>query len=160
MMEFFKTCKTAEDVKATFKDLAKRLHPDCGGDAEQFKAMMTEYKVAFDRLKNVHVNSQGEQYERETSETAEQFADIINKVIMFEDVTIEIIGSWVWLSGNTFPYKDTIKEAGFFYSKSKKAWYYNGDNHKTRRRGRYSMKALREKWGSEVVENKPQEKLA
>lgn len=159
-MKFFNNCNTVEEVKARYRTLAKELHPDAGGDAEKFKAMFSEYKHAFETYKNIHVNSQGETYEKETTETPDQFADIINKVIHLDDVKVEIIGSWIWLSGNTLVYKDEIKAAGFFWSKKKKAWYYNGDTKKTRRRGRYTMEQLRYRWGSQEVHSKRQEKLA
>lgn len=158
-MKYFININTIDDVKARFKELAKKLHPDCGGDAEEFKAMMNEYKIVFEQYKNIHVTKDGETYEKETTETPEQFADIINNIIHFEDVTIEIIGSWIWLSGNTLKYKDVIKEAGFFWSKSKRAWYYNGEKTKSRRRGRYSMNQLRDKWGAQEVKTEKQEKL-
>ena len=159
-MKYFTGCRTIEDVKKRYRELAKKLHPDCGGDAEAFKAMMHEYRIAFDTYKNIHVNAEGETYTKETTETPEQFADLINKVIHFDGVTVEIIGSWIWLTGNTLIYKDEIKAAGFWWSKSKMAWYYNGDNKKSKRRGRYSMNALREKWGSQEVEKEERRKLA
>ena len=157
-MKYFNDCKTIEDVKKAFKEHAKRLHPDSGGDAEEFKRMMQEYEAAFNRCKNVHASASGETYEKETKETPEQFAEIINKVIFFDGVKVEIIGSWVWLSGNTMLYKDEIKAAGFWWSKSKRAWYYSGDGHRMRR-GHYSLNALRDKWGSVEVEKTKQEKI-
>ena len=159
-MKYFNTCKTAEDVKKTYKELAKKFHPDCGGDAEQFKEMIAEYEIVFEKLKTVHVTAEGKEYRKETNETAWQFADIINKVIHFEGVKIEIIGSWIWLTGNTLIYKEEIKKAGFFWSNNKKAWYYNGDDRKSPRRGRYNMDQLRQKWGTTEVETEPQKKLA
>lgn len=160
MMRYFTECKTIEDVKRMFKEFAKNLHPDNGGDAEEFKVMMQEYEKAFNIYKNIHINAEGKTYTKETTETPEQFAAIINKVIWMEDVKVEIIGSWVWLSGNTMMYKDEIKSAGFWWSKSKRAWYYNSDNKGYHKKGHYSMEQLREKWGSETVENKKYEKLA
>lgn len=149
--EFFKDCHTCEDVKQTYKKMAKKLHPDCGGDAEAFKRMSAEYERAFNAFKNIHVNMDGEQYEKESTETPDAFKDIIDKVIHFDGVNVEIIGSWVWLTGATMIYKDEIKAAGFWWSKSKHAWYYNGSTEKTRRRGRYSMDGLRTKWGTTEV---------
>lgn len=160
MMRYFTGCKTAEDVKSLYRELAKKLHPDCGGNAEEFKAMMNEYRDAFNRLKGVHVNQAGETYEKETTETPEEFADIINEVIHFDGVNVEIIGSWVWLTGATMIYKDEIKAAGFWWSKTKKAWYWNGSDKKTTRRGRYSMDGLRNHWGSQAVKEEEQRKLA
>ena len=151
MYKYFKHVETEEDVKAKFKELAKKLHPDCGGDAEEFKAMMDEYKVVFNRFKGIHKTQAGEKYEKESHETPEQFADLIEKLLRMDGVTVEIIGSWIWLTGNTMAYKEEIKALRFFWSKSKKAWYYNGNEKKSRRKGHYSMNGLRDKWGSQTV---------
>ena len=157
---FFSDCRTIEDVKRTFKELCKKLHPDNGGDAEQFKAMMQEYEIAFNRCKNFHTSASGETYEKETAETAAQFADIINKVIHFTGVDIERIGSWVWLSGNTMIYKEEIKAAGFIWSRSKRAWYYTGEENHKKRRGHYSMEQLRSRFGTVKVDSEEQACIA
>ena len=120
-MKYFTNYKCIEDIKRVYKEWAKKLHPDCGGDAEDFKKMFSEYEKAYEQFKNVHMNASGETYHKETKETAKQYADIINKVIHFEGITIEVIGSWVWLTGNTMMYKDQIKAAGFWWSKTKKS---------------------------------------
>ena len=160
-MKYFTGCKSIDDVKQKFHELAKKLHPDAGGDAAEFRAMMTEYKRAFEDLKNIRVNAQGETYEKESTETPEEFAEILMKIIHLEGVTIEIIGSWVWVTGNTYAYKDIIHEAGFTWSKSKKAWYHTGDAPSNKKyRGRYSMQGLRDKWGSQEVETEKQKKIA
>lgn len=161
-MKYFTNCRTIEDVKKVFRDLAKKNHPDAGGNAETFKEIMQEYNKVFEMYKNIHTNAAGETYESEkqTTETPEQFAEIISKVIFMDGVKIEIIGSWVWLSGNTMIFKDQIKAAGFWWSKSKKAWYYTGEKEHQKRRGHYSMSGLRNKWGSTEVETEKQEKLA
>ena len=95
-MTFFKNCKTIEDVKETYRKLAKKLHPDCGGNAEEFKKMSAEYTTAYNRFKNVHRSQAADHTEKtEYREyTAEEFADIINKVIHLDGVEIEIVGTW------------------------------------------------------------------
>ena len=148
---YFDNCKTCEDVKRTYRDLAKRLHPDAGGDEEAFKKMAAEYERAFNRYKDVHVNAAGDTYEKKTNETPQQFADIISKVINLDGVIIEIIGTWVWLTGNTKAYKDVIKAAGFWWSKSKSAWYWNGETEHKKHRGYYNMNELRDRWGAQKV---------
>ena len=159
MKNYFTNCKTEEQVKEAFTKWAKELHPDNGGDAEAFKQMMNEYKKAFDACKGIHTNKDGETYTKESNYTAEAFADIIEKIIHFENVTIEIIGSWIWVSGNTFTYKDNLKALHFFYSKNKKAWYHNGDEKKSHRKGHYSMNELRARWGAEEIETEKAEKI-
>lgn len=158
--KYFKGCKTEEHVKEMFFKWAKELHPDNGGDAKAFVKMKAEYEKAFDRLKGIHEAMDGTIYEKESNWTASSFASIIEKIIHFKDVKIEIIGSWIWVSGKgTFDYKDVLKELKFWYSKSKRAWYYSGDAYR-KRKGMFSMKQLRKHWGSTEVETEEQELLA
>ena len=79
MTKYFAICTTLEEVKTTFHKLAKQLHPDNGGDPEQFKIMMAEYTIAFNTYKNIHKNHEGQTYTKETNETPEQFADLIKE---------------------------------------------------------------------------------
>ena len=159
MKKYFNDCRTEEQVKARFTELAKKFHPDNGGDAEQFKAMMNEYKEAFKQYKGIHEDSKGQTYTKETAYSAEDFAEIIEKIIHFEGVKIEIIGSWIWVSGNTYNYREALKENKFFFSKSKKAWYNNGADKKSFRKGHFTLEQLRERWGTEEVETKKTDKI-
>lgn len=153
-MRYFTNCKSIEDVKSEYRKLAKELHPDCGGNAEDFKTMMNDYKRAFERWKDIHATADGGTYgkaktdsEAEKEETPEQFAELINQLIRMQGVNIDLVGSWIWLSGNTYEYKETIKELHFFYSRSKQSWYYNGETEYHKRRGHYSMNQIKAKYG-------------
>lgn len=160
-MTYFKNCKDLEDVKETFRDLAKKLHPDCGGDAEEFKKMMNEYKTAFNRFKNIHRDQTADREEKtEYREySAEEFADIINKVIHLDGVEIEIVGTWVWLSGNTYPHRETIKAAGFFFSSKHKKWYFNGSTKKSRKHSKLSYEEVKNIHGCKTVKTAVQARL-
>lgn len=48
---YFQHCKTENEVRKTYRTLAKKLHPDLGGDEEKMKILTTEYKEA---LKTLH----------------------------------------------------------------------------------------------------------
>lgn len=159
-MRYFTNCKTAEEVKQEFKKLAKQLHPDCGGDAEEFKRMKAEFEQAFERLKKIHVNSEGKTYTKETDEAPQEFMDIIEKLLRFEGCTIELCGSWLWVSGNTKAYKDELKAMHFNWSKGKAAWYFHRDPYIKRHKGSVSMDRIREMYGStEFSTKEKQEKL-
>ena len=163
-MTYFKNCRTIEDVKETYRKLAKKLHPDCGGDAEEFKKMMAEYTVIFKRLKNVHrTEEKKEQAEQEShteyTESPEDFADIINKVIFMDGVEIEIVGRWVWLSGNTYAYKDDIKAAGFFWSSKHKKWYWNGGTKKSKKHSKLTFDQVKDLHGCKTVKTAKQARL-
>ena len=97
MRRYFDNCRTAEDLKKAYRQAAKELHPDAGGREDEFKSMQAEFSAAWSRLKNIHITKDGEKYERETQETAEEFMSIIEELIRFKDVEVEICGSWIWL---------------------------------------------------------------
>lgn len=160
-MKYFENVNTIEELKSRFFKLAKELHPDNGGNATDFSAMRSEYEKLFERLKNVHQSADGSTYTKETTEVPAEFADIIEKIIRFHGVKIEIIGSWIWCSGNTYLHASEFKELNFLYSRSKKAWFYKGaDAHKTRRAYCKTLDKVREKYGSQTVKNEEQECIA
>lgn len=45
-MKYFKTITTAEELKKQFRSYCVTMHPDKGGDPEEFKAMLAEYEEA------------------------------------------------------------------------------------------------------------------
>lgn len=155
MMKYFNNCTTLEEVKATFHKLAKELHPDnaATGNAEEFRQMYKEYQEAFNKYKNIHKNAEGKTYEKETDETPEQFADLIRTLTKFNGCLVELIGSWIWVTGNTKEYKDELKKLNFKWSSKKAAWYFHeGEYHK--RNGKiYNMEDLRNMWESKQYEN-------
>lgn len=67
-MKYFNTCKTIEEVKKTFKELAKALHPDQGGNETEFKEMMQDYNTAFNLYKIIHTNAACATYSATPSE--------------------------------------------------------------------------------------------
>lgn len=155
MNKYFANCTTLEEVKATFHKLAKELHPDnaATGDAAKFRHMYSEYQEAFNRLKNTHKNHEGKTYTKETNETPEQFADLIKTLTKFNGCLVELIGSWIWVSGNTKEYKDQLKELHFRWSSKKAAWYFHeGEYHK--KNGKvYDLNHIREMYGTTQYEN-------
>ena len=121
MLKYFRGVETLEELKKKYKELAKKLHPDLGGDKEEFQAMNNEYDLLFKNLKNKKAN-------KTNINTNDNFKDIINELIKYNELTIEIIGSWLWISGNTYPLRNIIKSLGLLWSKGRKKWYYTADN--------------------------------
>lgn len=160
MNKYFKNCKNIEDLKEKYRDLCKQLHPDNGGDTRAFQDMRNEFSDLCKTLKNVHRKDQAEQENDDTEDCPEAFADVIAKVAGF-DVDIEIIGHWVWLSGNTYAYKDGIKAAGFFWSSKHKKWYWNGGTHKSKKHSKMNMETIKLVHGcTKVKSHKMQARLA
>ena len=148
-MKYFQNCKTVDDVKKTYRQLARELHPDnlATGNAEAFKSMQSEYETAFNRLKNVHDGKDGKTYYKETAETADMFRDIIDRIIHITNCTIEIVGSWIWVTGETYNSKKVLSEAGFRWASKKKAWYWHSPEDDCTRGGKKSLDEIKEKYG-------------
>lgn len=49
-MVYFQHCETAAEVRKTYRTLAKKFHPDLGGDEEKMKRLTTEYEEALRAL--------------------------------------------------------------------------------------------------------------
>ena len=61
-MKYFNGVCTAEEAKQRYHELAKKLHPDNGGDVEEFKAMQAVFCDIWNRGKGKHRNSEGAEY--------------------------------------------------------------------------------------------------
>lgn len=156
---YFTDCRTAEDVKTRYKELAKRYHPDMpGGDTKIMQEINDEFDRVFARLKNIH-RKQGtnETYEekdekKRSNETPQMFREIITKLFSIsQDIVIEICGTWLWLTGDTYPIREELKAIGCRWSKGKKKWYFTYDPY-VKTRFTLSESARRFKYGSEFVE--------
>lgn len=159
-MEWFTpTPKTLEELKKQYRVLAMKNHPDCGGSTADMQSINAEYDILFEQLKTVHTTATGDTYKANTNETPEQFKNIINRLIVLEGISIEIIGSWVWVTGNTYQHKEVIKSLMFRWSSSKKAWYFHGDNYHKTTKKTFTLNEIRDLFGSQTIASKPQLKL-
>lgn len=151
--------RTLEELKKQYRTLAMKHHPDCGGNTADMQSINAEYDILFEQLKTVHTTATGDTYTANTDETPEQFKNIINRLIVLEGISIEIIGSWVWVTGNTYQHKEVIKSLMFRWSNSKKAWYFHGDNYHKTSKKTFTLDEIRDLYGSQTITNKPQLKL-
>lgn len=151
-MKYFSEAITLEDVKQIYKKLARELHPDCnpGKDTTAaFQEMQKEYEDAFNRCKNTHVNKDGETYTKETTETPEMYADIVNALLKCSGLIIELCGSWLWVTGNTKEHSATLKELHFRWSKNKSAWYFHFEPFRKSSKKSVDLDTIRSMYGSQ-----------
>ena len=156
-MSYFTNCKTAEELKKAYRTWAKKLHPDLGGNAEEFKQMQNEFEKLWERLKNVHQNAKGETYTKTSETTTETPKEFINTLIRLNGLEVEICGSWIWVSGNTKEHKEILKQLGFKFAYKKKAWYYHKDKFRKKSHEELTMDDIRDMFGSQRYEHKKKE---
>ncbi|GHU80029.1 molecular chaperone DnaJ [Clostridia bacterium] len=157
---FVPTPTNIETLKKMYHALAMEHHPDMGGNLDIMKAINNQFENLFTKLKDIHVNAAGEEYTKESTDTADEYQDTVNALIALHmtDVLIEVIGSFIWISGNTKPYKDNLKEMGFKWSQNKTSWYLAPATYKKRSRQTYTLESIRDMYGSKTVntaDNKP-----
>lgn len=152
MFKWFRDCKTAEQGKQLYRELAKRFHPDNGGTGDELKEIIAEFKIWWRSHKDIHQTAEGKTYkaEQETQETAEEFIEIIKKLSSVPGIEIEICGTWLWLTGNTYPYRDYLKECGCRWSRGKRKWYWTRDEYRNTKIHK-SMQQIRNTYGSQFV---------
>ncbi|HMF70426.1 MAG TPA: hypothetical protein VK616_03070 [Flavitalea sp.] len=150
-MKYFKYCSTIDEVKALYKKLAKENHPDMGGDTATMQAINTEYAFACAKI------ARGAGLSDEDTDTeiklSEEYRQVIEKIIHLPGIIIEVVGKWIWVTGNTRPVKDALKETGFYFAAKKVAWYYRNEAFKTRGNGA-PLEEIRRKYGSETINSK------
>ena len=148
---FFGTIETAEDLKKAYRKAAVKNHPDNGGDAATMAAINEEYTKLWDLVKDTHKTQEGKTYTRTgdkaTKEAPQDFINLIDKLLKLHGITIEIIGAFVWITGDTKSNKDALKALNFRWHSKKSAWYLAPDwYHKTNKR-QYTLDEVRGMFG-------------
>lgn len=144
----FREVTGINEAKKVYKTLAKKLHPDVGGSEEEFKLLNAIYN---DFIENKIYFSNEFKIDLDLEK-------IISQILHFENITIELVGSWIWISGDTKEIKDKLKELGFKWASKKKMWYYG--EMKGKSHGEKSLDEIKDKYGSKTFKKKENEKLA
>lgn len=160
MMEYFKNIGTLEELRKQYKELLKKYHPDNpAGSTEITQKINSEYDRIFQKLRN--------EYERNCESEGDQdswkkwkynfnedlkLREALQKIIMFSGINIEIIGSWIWVDGNTKPYRKEFKEYGYHWGSEKKKWYFHTDTFRKKSNRKLSMEEIRQYYGNEKID--------
>ena len=160
MNKYFENISTLEDLRIQYKELLKLHHPDNGGDLQIMQAVNAEYDKMFKILKDQHENSSADSgtanadYNNMKYDFAEdeKLREILNRIIHFEGMDIELVGAWIWVSGNTYACKKELKELGFRWASQKKMWYWHSEAFRKISRRTLSMDEIRNYYGSTRVQ--------
>lgn len=69
-MKYFKNITTAEEIKKQFRAYCVSMHPDKGGDPEEFKTMMAEYNDIIKNFERAKEEARAEEEARREAEEA------------------------------------------------------------------------------------------
>lgn len=145
--------KSLDDLKQEYKRLALKYHPDRGGTTEQMQTINAEYEKLRNTILRGSKMSDAEQ--KNEIEIDETIRKIIDTIIIIPGINIELIGKWIWVSGNTYPVRTELSKAGLEFIKKagKGYWIYKGAESKSR--GKMDIDEIRKKYGSQKFDNKP-----
>jgi len=160
-IQYLTNVETLEELKTAYHKLAVKFHPDLGGDNEIMKIINNEFDYLSENLKTIHRNADGKIYEKDFEETPKEWRELVINLLklQMQDVDIEIVGAWLWVTGETKPYSKQLGKYGLklrFHS-VKKAWYKSPDGYRKKTNKNYSMNDLRDMYGSKSVNQKSKE---
>ncbi len=143
---------TPEQTKLAYRKACAKYHPDRNPAGLEMMKMINQ---AYESVKD---------YEGETQTTIEtmlygdELSEALNAILDF-GLNIEICGSWVWVSGDTKPCKEILKDNGFKWAPKKCMWFYRPDGEKSYSRGTKSIDDIRSVYGSQTIHKKEKQKL-
>lgn len=125
MRKYFKDASTLEELRKQYKNLLKQHHPDnTNRITEITQEVNAEYGKLFQVLKDKHDSNKAADASKTDCGSKYDFAEdeklreVLQKIINFSGIEIELIGNWIWVDGNTYQYKKELKEIGFKWSSS------------------------------------------
>lgn len=150
---YFKECQTVVDIKSLFRKLAMENHPDRGGSTEVMQEINAQYQAALrmaDGQASTDANGKEHKYyyrESVESATMEKILEILG--LCLPDIEIALVGTWIWVGGNTRPHKDLLgaKGIGLKWHNKRCRWYYAPPGKRSRYAKRASFSDLAASYG-------------
>ena len=161
MNKYFENISTLNELRKQYKELLKLHHPDNGGKVSEMQEINSEYDRMFKILKDQHENNNADQTRNNTNYNNmkynfaedEKLREMLNRIIHFNRIDIELVGAWIWLSGNTYAHKQELKALGFKWANQKKMWYWHSEAFRKKSHKTLSMDDIRNYYGSTRVNN-------
>ena len=146
-----------EDIKRAYHKACSQYHPDRNpAGLEMMKLINGAWQSLSDYVAG---DCRGDNDNEGYDSLGEDLNRALNAVIGL-GLTIEICGSWIWVSGDTRPHKEILKAAGYRFAPKKVMWSYCGAERRTTSRGKYNMDDIRLRHGSMSVKESDKKRIA
>ena len=179
MKHYFKRIETLEELRRQYKELLRKHHPDNGGEVSVMQDINAEYEKLFQLLKDKHEKKEEERKREQergkkngTEEEAQDrnrewydwesdraLREVLQKIIGFSEVLIDIVGYFIWLYGDTYSYKKELKELGFRWSRQRKKWYWHNGKYKNHGSRKLSYEEIQGLYGSTEVRTEERKRI-
>jgi len=149
----FAHCHTVEDIKKEYRRLAMLHHPDRGGSTAKMQEINAAYHAALQRANGQRATDpDGHEhtytYNREREQTVmDKIAEILQIRGAFD---VLLIGTWVWIIGDTKPIKEQLKALGCVWHSKRLCWYWRpADSRHYGKSSPHGFDALAARYGAE-----------
>lgn len=150
MMKWFDKSKlhTVAELRAEYKRLLIKHHPDNGGSVSDTQEVNAEYDALYAILRQKE-STDGESCTEQDNAADEAFRDVLEKIINY-DIDIQIIGDWIWCF-NSYQYRNQLKELDFQYAPKKRAWTWHAKPFHKHHKKEVPLSHIRAKYGCQTV---------
>ena len=168
-MKWFKEedLKDVNTLRSAYKKLLIKYHPDNNNKEDttmQMQEINAEYAKLFERIKCAYESS--ESYEKQTDrqkqaydwEKDKQLRAIIVALSKFAGLEIELCGTWIYVRGETYPYRKELKALGLRFNPHKGCWIIHFDDYYQYHKNPVSMSYIRDKYGSIIINTQEENK--
>jgi curved DNA-binding protein CbpA len=163
---FFDGIDDLKTLRSVYRKLVMQYHPDKHPDANEKKIrelneIMSLLNSEYERLSEIFIRqgkfeSKNEHPTDEEKKTEQDlsvvYKEVLNRLVKYSLIQIELVGNWIWISGNTYPIRNELKVSGFMFAPVKKMWYWRPEEYKSY--GKHestNMDKIRRKYGSETI---------
>lgn len=155
-MKWFMNISSMEELRNHYKKLLIKYHPDNNSGSDT-TAIMQEINAEYDLLLKQFTSKQTSSKSYDYSTEKELTRVLAELIKLSADITIELIGSWIWVSGNTYPIRDKLKELNLKWASKKQMWYWGTAEGK--HTSPMEMSFIRAKYGSVVYYTEEEMKI-
>lgn len=142
------------EIKTAYRKASAKFHPDRNpAGLEMMKLINAAWQALSDYTPGMVKDDS-----TESMDLGDELNAALNAVIGL-GLTIEICGSWIWVSGDTKPHREILKASGYRWAPKKLMWSFCGGE-RTTSRGKFSMDDIRNRHGSVSVKGKDRARIA
>ena len=135
---------TPQTLKQAYRQACLKHHPDLGGDENMMKVI----NEAMEILRKCSWTPNECREASKDSPLTDEMADLWNKIKTWPGLAGEIVGTWIWVTGDTRKYRKELKSLGLKWSNNKTAWYWHPAGYRKRSKRSFEMNDIRTMFGT------------
>lgn len=86
---FFENCTSVEEIKTRYRTLAKKYHPDLGGDLFMMQRLNQQYHKLLQKFDGQE--SEGHKYKYQP-DIEQELMDVIHELLKIQEIQVALIG--------------------------------------------------------------------